>query len=93
MGPALRVDILDDIIGIAQRGADRLAAKLEASRGSGVAVPLEEELRLLTLQIIGEAILSLPPEECDRVCSIALTRLHHHHHQHHHHQQQQQQQQ
>lgn len=28
---------------------------------------LEEEFRLLTLQIIGEAILSLPPDECDRV--------------------------
>ena len=31
------------------------------------AVDLEEEFRLLTLQIIGEAILSLPPDECDRV--------------------------
>jgi hypothetical protein len=30
-------------------------------------VHLEEEFRLLTLQVIGEAILSLPPEECDRV--------------------------
>lgn len=28
---------------------------------------MEEECRLLTLQVIGEAILSLPPEECDRV--------------------------
>ena len=28
---------------------------------------MEEEFRLLTLQVIGEAILSLPPEECDRV--------------------------
>lgn len=28
---------------------------------------MEEEFRLLTLQIIGEAILSLPPDECDRV--------------------------
>ena len=31
------------------------------------AVDMEEEFRLLTLQVIGEAILSLPPEECDRV--------------------------
>jgi hypothetical protein len=30
---------------------------------------MEEEFRLLTLQVIGEAILSLPPEECDRVSS------------------------
>lgn len=32
MGPALRVDILDDIVGIAQRCADRLVVKLEALR-------------------------------------------------------------
>ena len=30
---------------------------------------MEEEFRKLTLQIIGEAFLSLPPEECDRVSS------------------------
>ena len=30
-------------------------------------VDMEEEFRLLTLQIIGEAVLSLPPGECDRV--------------------------
>jgi len=34
---------------------------------SGVAVEMEEEFRKLTLQIIGQAFLSLPPEECDRV--------------------------
>jgi hypothetical protein len=28
---------------------------------------MEEEFRKLTLQIIGEAFLSLPPQECDRV--------------------------
>lgn len=38
-------------------------------RGTGEVVHLEEEFRLLTLQVIGEAILSLPPEECDRVSS------------------------
>lgn len=32
MGPALRVDILDDIVGIAQRCADRLGDKLEQHR-------------------------------------------------------------
>jgi hypothetical protein len=32
MGPALRVDILDDIVGIAQRCANRLADKLEQHR-------------------------------------------------------------
>jgi cytochrome P450 len=67
MAPALRVDILDDIIPIAKRAVDRLSDKLEGLRGSGAPVHLEEEFRLLTLQVIGEAILSLPPEECDRV--------------------------
>jgi hypothetical protein len=38
-------------------------------RGTGEIVHLEEEFRLLTLQVIGEAILSLPPEDCDRVSS------------------------
>jgi hypothetical protein len=40
---------------------------LSPCRGTGEVVHLEEEFRLLTLQVIGEAILSLPPEECDRV--------------------------
>ena len=67
MAPALRVDILDDIIPIAKRAVDRLSARLEAVRGTGAAVHLEEEFRLLTLEVIGEAILSLPPDECGRV--------------------------
>lgn len=67
IGPALRVEILDDIISISKRAVDRLSAKLEAHRGAAAAVNLEEEFRLLTLQVIGEAILSLPHEECDRV--------------------------
>lgn len=67
MAPALRVDILDDIVDIAQRGAARLADKLQQYKGTWQIVHLEEEFRLLTLQVIGEAILSLPPEECDRV--------------------------
>jgi cytochrome P450 len=67
MAPALRVDMLDAILPIAQRAANRLAVKLEAARGTGEPVEMEEEFRLLTLQVIGEAILSLPPAECDRV--------------------------
>ena len=57
-------------VGIAMRAAGRLSAKLEAARGCGRAVDMEEEFRLLTLQVIGEAVLSLPPEECDRVWFI-----------------------
>ena len=67
MGPTLRTDILDAVIGIAKRAADRLSHKLEAHKASGQVIDMEEEFRLLTLQVIGEAMLSLPPEECDEV--------------------------
>lgn len=72
MGPTLRTDILDTVIGIGYRAADRLSQKLNGLRGSGQVVDMEEEFRLLTLQVIGEALLSLEPEECDRVSSPAL---------------------
>ncbi|GLC42904.1 hypothetical protein PLESTB_001812700 [Pleodorina starrii] len=67
MGPALRVDVLDDIIRIAKKAVDRLCEKLSHHAGNGQPVNIEEEFRLLTLQVIGEAVLSLSPEECDRV--------------------------
>lgn len=67
MAPALRIDMLDAIIPIAKRAVDRLSTKLESFRGTSIPVDMEEEFRLLTLQVIGEAILSLPPEECDNV--------------------------
>ena len=58
---ALRVEILDDIIAIATRAVDRLSEKLERVRGKNEPVELAEEFRLLTLQVIAEAILSLTP--------------------------------
>jgi cytochrome P450 len=67
MAPALRVDMLDAILPIALRAVERLSEKLDKIKGKGVAVDIEEEFRLLTLQVIGEAILSLGPEECDEV--------------------------
>lgn len=41
--------------------------KLERVRGTGKPFEIAEEFRRLTLQVIGEAILSLAPEESDRV--------------------------
>ena len=64
---ALRIEILDDIIAIATRAVDRLSEKLEKIRGKNEPIELAEEFRLLTLQVIAEAILSLPPEESDEV--------------------------
>jgi hypothetical protein len=62
-----RIEILDEIIDIAKRAVDRLSEKLEGYRGKGIPVEMSEEFRHTTLQVIGEAILSLSPEECDRV--------------------------
>ena len=59
-------------IGVAKRAADRISVKLDAAKRSGKAIDMEEEFRLLTLQVIGEAVLSLPPEECDRVSATPL---------------------
>jgi len=64
---AFRVEILDDIVDISRRAAARLADKLDKLRGTGKTAEMSEEFRHLTLQVIGEAILSLTPEEADEV--------------------------
>eukprot|EP00227_Mantoniella_beaufortii_P001127 CAMPEP_0197614868 /NCGR_PEP_ID=MMETSP1326-20131121/59742_1 /TAXON_ID=1155430 /ORGANISM="Genus nov. species nov., Strain RCC2288" /LENGTH=498 /DNA_ID=CAMNT_0043183745 /DNA_START=501 /DNA_END=1997 /DNA_ORIENTATION=+ len=64
---ALRVEILDEIIGIATSATERLGAKLDVIRGTGISIDMENEFRLLTLQVIGEAILSLSPKESDEI--------------------------
>ena len=64
---ALRVEILDEIIAIATRAVDRLCVKLDAIKGTGESIDMENEFRLLTLQVIGEAILSLSPTESDAI--------------------------
>ena len=55
------------VVIISKEAVERLAVKLEQWRGTGQAVDMYEEFRLLTLQVIGKAILSLPPDECDKV--------------------------
>ncbi|GAB4821188.1 hypothetical protein N2152v2_008234 [Parachlorella kessleri] len=67
MAPALRVDMLDTIIPIAKCATDRLAKRVQQYKNTKAPVDLFEEIRLLTLQVIGEAILSLNADECDRV--------------------------
>lgn len=63
------------VVIISKEAVDRLSAKLEQWRGTGQAVDMYEEFRLLTLQVIGKAILSLPPEECDKVGRPAGSRV------------------
>ncbi|EDQ87567.1 uncharacterized protein MONBRDRAFT_33214 [Monosiga brevicollis MX1] len=64
---ALRIDILEETMPVAKRAIDRLSEKLEAIRGTGEYIEIAEEFRVLTLQVIGELILSLSPEESSRV--------------------------
>eukprot|EP00730_Choanoeca_flexa_P003493 TRINITY_DN11426_c0_g1_i2.p2 TRINITY_DN11426_c0_g1~~TRINITY_DN11426_c0_g1_i2.p2 ORF type:complete len:305 (+),score=36.83 TRINITY_DN11426_c0_g1_i2:2184-3098(+) len=64
---ALRIDILEETAPVAKRAVDRLSVKLEAIRGTGKTIELAEEFRVMTLQVIGELILSLTPEESEEV--------------------------
>ena len=67
IGPAFRNEILQDTAEISRRAVDRLCKKLEKFKGTGEQVEMAEEFRKLTLQVIGEAVLSLSPEESDSV--------------------------
>lgn len=62
----LRIDILDEIPDIAFRAVQRFSLKLSAAKADGKAIEMAEEFRHLTLQVIAEALLSLPPEESDQ---------------------------
>lgn len=64
---AFRVEILSDVVDIAKRAVDRLSEKLETFVGTSKAVEIDEEFRHLTLQVIGEAVLSLSAKESDDV--------------------------
>jgi cytochrome P450 len=52
---------------VAKRAADRLSRKLEQAAISGTPIDIFEEFRILTLQVISELILSIGPEESERV--------------------------
>ena len=61
----LRLEILDEIPSITLRAVERLRVKLDDLKARGVIIEMAEEFRHLTLQVIAEAILSLPPGESD----------------------------
>lgn len=64
---SLRIDILEDMPEMTMRAVGRIMEKL---RTVGTGVPfldLNEEFRHLTLQVIGETVLSLSAEETDRI--------------------------
>lgn len=62
----LRIEILSEIPKMALEAVQRLSIKLDKVKKEGSTIEMAEEFRHLTLQVIAEAILSLPPEESDR---------------------------
>jgi len=65
MTPVLKERILEMVPRVSQAAFERLRGKLDGEVGR--AVEMEEEFRLLTLQVIGDVLLSVPPEECNQV--------------------------
>lgn len=65
LSSALRIDILEVIPAMTVKAVNRLCVKLDAAKISGEPVEMAEEFRQLTLQVIGEAVLSISPEESD----------------------------
>lgn len=61
----LKKDILLEIPAMTIRAVQRLCKKLDKARDEGKVIEMAEEFRHLTLQVVAEAILSLPPEESD----------------------------
>lgn len=61
----MKNDVLSLIPNITLRAVHRFMEKLEKTRDAKATIEMAEEFRHLTLQVIGEAVLSLSPEECD----------------------------
>ena len=66
MASYLRNDILEEIPQMGFEAVKRLSIKLDDAVKTGGVLEMAEEFRHLTLQVIGEALLSLPPEESDQ---------------------------
>lgn len=67
LGRAFRAEILGHIVGIAAEAADRLTVELDEYLGTGRPFDFSPAFRKLTLQVIADAVLSLPPEVSDEV--------------------------
>eukprot|EP00981_Chlorochromonas_danica_P014356 scaffold7822_cov179-Ochromonas_danica.AAC.17 len=61
----MKTEVLDLIPDVTFRTTQRFIKKLEKVVEAKGTIEMAEEFRHLTLQIIGEAVLSLSPEECD----------------------------
>eukprot|EP00055_Hartaetosiga_balthica_P014591 m.80731 g.80731 ORF g.80731 m.80731 type:complete len:553 (+) comp8633_c0_seq1:75-1733(+) len=67
LGHALRVEILEETMNVAKKAADRLSKIIQKYVDEDKPINIQMEFHILTLQVIGELILSLTPEESKRV--------------------------
>jgi cytochrome P450 len=64
---AFRIDALRNVADVSLRAADRLGQVFDAHARTGQVVDLGAQFRRLTLQVIAEATLQMPPHESDDV--------------------------
>jgi cytochrome P450 len=64
---AFRIDALKNVAEASIRAVDRLGAVLDAYAQAGIPVDVGAQFRRLTLQVIAEATLQMPPHESDDV--------------------------
>lgn len=64
---AFRIDALRNVADVSLRAADRLGQVFDAHARTGTPVDLGAQFRRLTLQVIAEATLNMPPHESDDV--------------------------
>jgi cytochrome P450 len=62
LGKVFRSEILTDVVRIADEAAQRLIEEIEPLAGTGTPYDFLPPLRRLTLEVIADAVLSLPPE-------------------------------
>eukprot|EP00210_Caulerpa_lentillifera_P006142 g5869.t1 len=67
IAPAMKIDALERVIPVTIGALERLKTKLSTLKGTAHGVDMASEFRHLTLQVIGEAVLSLEAKECDNV--------------------------
>jgi len=72
---SLRSVALERVGAIAWRAAGRLLERLGRFEGTGLAADMAEEFRRLALQVMGEALLGISPDEADRNLSTAFLPL------------------
>lgn len=60
-------EMLDAVVSLSVLASRRVALTLRDAMTRGDSVDLAEEFRHMTLQVIGEAVLSMTPEQCDNV--------------------------